>query len=336
MTDTRQSRYYAQFADIIHRPDDKLLQNWTIDGWQRKKLDDQARVLADLRVTFGNAPDRFIQALIDTETRAFDHIARKMKRSYVPDVSRYKPTIIVHGWAKKRLDILIEQRARFSTFAYWRDPEPQPRNSLNSIMTGLNNQIKKYELHTMEGWESPIDNLAEYVTDLEAMQVFLASARMYNTQCFANRPTMQAMRSLQHLHNTILEKVLDRAWAVPIRPWVHAMSVEELEFSLITMEEFLSHEPEWWDRKDSGVPRIKDDPDIIAASMAGDLEDLSNKRRDHLDHLLLKYRGKANVHVCNFVRKERTIWGKTQMAIAQLKRWGAWYGDAAHPDKVPE
>lgn len=336
----RAQRYYASWADIVTRPNDAELLKWTFQGWVQKKLTDEARVIADLQATYRDSPDRFIQSLIDTETRAFNHIQGKSEPAFIPDISRYRPKTVGRNWAKERLSTLVEQRERFSTFAYWKDPEPIPKSAeykaMNSVMTALNNQVTKYDRHTTEDWVSPIDALAQYVEDLEALQVFLASARLHNSKSFSNRSTMQTMSALQRLHDQILEKIADRSWAVPIRPWKDPVSFEELEYSLLTMEEYLAKDPKWWDRDHSGVPRIKDDPDVIAASMAGDLEDLAHKRRESLEKMEERFKGKKNSVVLAFIRRERVIWGKTLMAVAQLKRWGAWYGDAAHPDKSPE
>lgn len=93
----------------------------------------------------------------------------------------------------------------------------------------------------------------------------------------------------------------------------------------MSFEEYEAMDQGQWEYRGSGPPWIIDEALEKFCKMM-DLEDLSEARRQEIDDMLHKCRGRRYVLTIGFLRRERKVWGRQLMAVAQLKRHELWYG----------
>lgn len=314
----------------------KQKEHWTTEKWVIARVKEIHKAMADINRTLSNGDDPSLMTCYNLERVALQNYMRAVPLP-VPDVSDYIPKNVDIIWVQNRMRILHAKRSDLSNYLNIVGPDLYI-GCENSLAATISKQIGDYghgsikgyeEMVQSGGWTGPMAAFEEYVKSLEYIQALLRSANAHNNRCFTGKMVYRFQGNLLTLHTRALEQVQERNLMISIRPW---LKMDDLRGTgWMTMEEYESAPLESWEEDGAGPPAIEDES-VAQLCRAVDLEDLSISRREDLDTMLEKYRGKRYSVARRYIGWERKLWGRLQMAITQMKRHGTWE-DMCHPSK---
>lgn len=317
--------WHCNWADRVNKPSQKSLDSWTLSSWLRAKAKDSQKALADINHTLAiiGGKDEVIQKCLTIELEILGYLTERFPVD-APVLGSYQPSMVDRVWVGSRLKELERQRDTFSTYSFWKDPRPEKElanKALNLVTTG----IGRYTIVSVQDWRGVVEVLQGYTNQLEELQLFLIVAR--NEQGFDGakwsgsvaRLNKTIRASLRDIHRTILEDTKVSYPALRVRPW----RIDEGVDQVMTWEQFLKTPYEFWDKDRMGPPRLTDGPVFDQGSTWG-VDDLIDHRRQEIDLQLTEFRAGRFGVVKGFLRRERKIWGKAQISVAQFKRWGVF------------
>lgn len=311
---------------------------FTIQGWAKRKVRDQRHAIASINATRAMMEDQRLLDMLRIEQNALSHLFKRLPiEDQIDEDMDFVPEKVDSLWAQRRRDELHRQLTHFATYCVmWVMSEGENRRLANSFCLLLHNQWQGYNRMSTGDWVGPMQAFEAYVASLEHMQLFLRNANYYNPRCFAGKAIRKVRTDLVTAHNACRDEVYNRSLAIRIRPWQG--DTEFRDHNAMTWEEFESLEDDYWDEKGSGPPLILDYASFIELCQAADLEDLATSRREDIDKMMREYRGKRYVLVHKYLRRERVVWGRVLMQVAQWKRHNEWFGPHGygHPRKVEE
>lgn len=328
--------WYTTWANKDEEPSEKDLKAWTLSRWLRAKARDLTKALADVNMTLSiiGGKDEAIQKCGYIEREIMRYLTSTFPVD-IPVLVDYQPKMVDKQWVTGRLADLNSQLETFSTLAYWSRLPAEQTKQANQAANLCNTAIYRYEQLTAQDWRGVIDALQEYVTGLEYTQIVLGITR--NEQGFDNGQwsgsaaalAKKTRAELRAIHRTLVEDTRLKFPTLQVRPW----NIDEgLEF--MTWSEFQEMPFDHWEEDvHSGPPKITDGP-LYEKGKTISFDDLLIERREQLDRMLEEFNASRFGVVKGFIRRERKMWGKRQISIAQYKRWLIWPGSLE--EKVAE
>lgn len=318
--------WHCSWANKGEKPDDQILNSWTLSRWLRRKALDTVQAIADINHTLSNigGHDEAIERALAIEVDILHHMTETFPVD-IPTIPEYRPRMIDKSWISSRVKELERQRDQFSTITYWKDPRP-PKEHANKAIHLVTKAWGRYSQLTASDWRGLIEAFQDYINQVENIQLLLVVAR--NEQSFDDGKWIGSVARLakkiradyKSLHRGLLEDALLKYPALLVHPWKIDEGLENLSW-----EQYRSLPLDHWDSDMAGVPRLIDGP-IFDRGSTLSMEEFIDDRRSELDQLLSELKAGRFAVLKGYLRRERKILGRAYQAIGQYKRHLVWPG----------